>query len=129
MERGVLLKSGIINQNVDRPEVLNHLREHCFYLVFAANISLDRDSITAILANCFDHAIPFGGIGKVVHCNRRASCAQGKRASLTDAGTRTGDEGFLIFEKLPWVDRVAGHINFSLSNTFSEITIASAFRF
>ena len=97
---GIALQSGVIDQDVDRSEMRDGLGEHLPDLFLLAHVGAYHHGITATGSNLIGNALGFVRVCDVVDRHIRARCAEGESAGFADAGTRTGDECFLVFEGL-----------------------------
>ena len=96
IECRILLQAGIVNENVDRSEFLDHLSEHLLYLLFLRNIGLKRKGPATRSGYSVDYGLRHIISAHIVHHHVRACFPQRNRDGFTDAGICAGHEGFFV---------------------------------
>lgn len=92
LEWGILLKPGVVHQDVDGPEFFEQPLEHRLDLLFVRDVSLNGDAAVARLANRLGDLTRGLVTGDVIDGYIRAVCGERERDLLADPGARTGHE-------------------------------------
>jgi phytoene dehydrogenase-like protein len=61
MKSRIPLETGIVDQNINRPELPDHFGEHGLHFFFEANISAQGDGVAARPTDHVSHALSFAG--------------------------------------------------------------------
>ena len=101
------MKTGVVHEDIDGAELLDHLLEHGLHLVLFADVGLVRINVRAAT-----HRFLHDGLGgfrtrDVVHDHIGSRVCQRKRDGLANTRVGAGDEGLLSLEDL--VNRGSRH--------------------
>ena len=114
----VLLQPGVVDQNIDCSELLQHLGEHRLHLVFAADIGANGYRFAPRIADQCDHALGFFRMRDVVDHDVGAGGAEREGAGFANAGVRAGHERLLLTQRTAGIDGAGSGHHFERSHIF-----------
>ena len=91
------MQAGVVDEDVNRPPLRDHLGEHRLHLLLVAHVGLDGHGLPAGLgANVRADRLGRLRVGDVVDDHVRAGRRERTRAAFADPGIRARDERLLI---------------------------------
>lgn len=112
MKGGVSLKSGVVDEHVDRAEFLDGGREHRLDLRLIGDVGRDRKCAYATLLDLVHDPRGVLWCRDVVYDHVRSGLAEGEGDTTTDPGISTGDEGSLPLQQMDrWQVGITGRGN------------------
>jgi hypothetical protein len=103
----VLLQPGVVHENVDGAELLDHLLEHRLHLVLPGDVRLVGIDICAATRGFLHHSLGRLGPRDVIHHHIRSGVSQRDGHGLANAGICSGHECLLPAQD--FVNRAGGH--------------------
>src|SRR5437763_11757997 len=97
----VLLESGVINQNVHRPELVANGLEHLGDILFVRNVGAISERRVAMAAQLIDHRLRLFFASDIINADASPGMTERERDGPANAGACTGDDGFLPLQQFP----------------------------
>jgi hypothetical protein len=99
LKRHITLQSGVVDEDVDRPQPLHHRAEHLPDLSFVGHVRATGVSLDTVLLDGTDHLLGTILACDIIDHNIGAGLTQRDRHGLADTGICPGDQSLLSGER------------------------------